>query len=104
MEFVSGPTTDAGDYLDSRSGFDSAIGFFDGLASTVGSIGNVVDQGADATESYARGATALDELRAARDERETADFLERFKVERGDNLQLYYAGAAVAVALIFLMR
>ncbi|MEM7243386.1 MAG: hypothetical protein AAF429_14490 [Pseudomonadota bacterium] len=102
--FVPGPVDPNGIYRERRGALDGVVGTLDGVASVVYGIGNSVNGIADIREAWARGESAADDVRLDREERELGLLLDQFKVERGDNRQIYYAFAIGAVALILLMR
>ena len=102
--FEPGPVDEGGIYSTRRSSFDGFLGILDGVASTVNSIGHTVEEVADGRVAWARGQAAHDDVALTRDERELNMLLDRTKVDRGDNVQLYYAAGAVALAAILLLR
>lgn len=102
--FVAGPVSTDGAYSDRRGRFDGFIGTLDGIASAVNSVGYTVEEVADIRESWARGQAAADDVRLDRQEREQSLLLDAVKVERGDNIQLYYAVAVAAAAAVFFLR
>ena len=75
-----------------------------GVASVTNSIGHTVEEVAEIRAAWAQGQAAADEVRLAREAAEQKLLLNRTKVERGDNVQLYYAGALVAVMALWLLR
>lgn len=101
---IFGPVSTDGAYNDARSKFDGPIGFIDGIAGITQSAGNIASGVANIKESNARGNSATDNARLDRQERELAMQNSRLKVKRGDNVQLYYAGGAVALALILILK
>lgn len=102
--FTAGPVNTGGIYEQRRSGWDGFLGTLDGLASATNSVGNTVGGIADIREDWARGQQAYDDVRLNREAAELDMLLDRVKVDRGDNVQLYYAGAALAVGALWLLR
>ena len=102
--FNYGPVDD-GSYNKSRSRFDKALGWLDGLSGLANSAQRTSGSLADISEDFARGARAQEDRRADRDARELDLLLKRKKVSRGDNIQLYWAGAiALGVTAFLLVR
>lgn len=83
--------------------WEQAATFFDGVAGVTNSIEGVTGSLADNAENVARGQSAIWDARQTKDERTLDMQLERYKVLRGDNVQLYWAGAAVAGLVILLL-
>lgn len=84
-------------------GWAKVNGFFKGLAGVTDTVGEIIDTGADAAEDIARGAAAINDERLDREERQQAMFLKSLTTVRGDNVQLYWAGAFVAVLAVILL-
>ena len=93
----------AAKYDKGRGIFDGITGFFDGLSNVVGSVGDVVEAGTDISDDVINARTILDDRRLDRAEREQDMLLDLFKVERGDNLTLYWVAGAAAVLGLFLV-
>jgi len=72
-------------------------GFLTGLAGVANTVGGIVDTGANAAEDIARGKGALADQKLDVKEREQDMWLKQTKVERGDNVVLYWAIAFAAV-------
>ncbi|NOR63027.1 MAG: hypothetical protein GQ535_11120 [Rhodobacteraceae bacterium] len=85
-------------------GWGKTIGWFNGLAGLTGSIQRVTSTGAAISEDVARGIDAQRQLQYDRENHDQDLLLDKLKITRGDNVQLYYALAAGAVALIFLIK
>ncbi|KPU84695.1 hypothetical protein JI58_02240 [Marinosulfonomonas sp. PRT-SC04] len=100
--YTAGPVNSDGRYKTRRSGFDGFLGTVDGIASVFTSVGHVVGAATDIRDDVAASNAVWDDARLDTDEREQNMLLRFLKVERGDNVQLYYAGAAVALAFLFL--
>lgn len=78
-------------------------GFFEGLAGVTNTIGGIFDTTANIAEDIARGKDALADQRNENADKKQARFLDRLKVMRQDNVQLYWAGAFVAVLGVVLL-
>lgn len=100
--YVAGPVNPSGKYTTRRAGFDGFLGTVDGVASVVTSVGHVVGAATDISDDLAEAKAVRDDVRLDTEEREQGMLLKFLKVDRGDNVQLYYAGAAVALAFLFL--
>lgn len=72
-------------------------GFLTGLAGVTNTVGGIIDTGANAAEDIARGKGALADQKLDVKEREQDMWLKQTKVERGDNVVLYWAIAFAAV-------
>ncbi|QYZ71225.1 hypothetical protein [Neotabrizicola shimadae] len=90
--------------------WDGIFGFLDGLGGVAERVNNFSDDAAGVAENLARGRAALANQRAdkrGRDldlaEQRQDIQLEAVKVERGDNRELYWAGAFVAGLVILLV-
>ncbi len=83
--------------------WEKAGGFFQGLAGVTSTIGGIFDTGADIAEDIARGKGALADQKNKDDAEEQDLFLDRVKVMRQDNVQLYWAGAFVAILGVILL-
>ena len=100
--YTSGPVS-AARYNKSRSGFDGILGFFDGVSGAVSSVGRTVGSVADISDDVSR-AIAVHEQRNDDDARRDLDRqLDRLKVQRGDNVKLYWAAGAAAVVALYLL-
>lgn len=86
-----------------KTGWQAIQGFFNGLAGVTNTVGGIVDTGANMAEDFARGKGAIADQQLDKAEREQDMFLARLKVDRGDNVQLYWAGAFVAVLAVVLL-
>lgn len=84
-------------------GWAKVQGFFDGLVGVTNSVGSIVDTGANMAEDIARGKSAIATEQFEKREREQNLFLDMLKTERGDNIQLYWAAAFVAVLGVVLI-
>lgn len=100
--FNYGPTVQE-NYDNGRGFFDGALGLIDGVSSIANSVGRIGGTVADFRENQARGNAALDNRVLDRQEREADLRNDLIKVERGDNVQLYYAAAGVGLAAVFLL-
>lgn len=93
-----------------NKGWAGVQGFFNGLAGVTNSVGDIFDTGADIAEDIARGKGALADQRndlaiqkLDKKEREQDIFLKGLKVQRGDNVVLYWAAAFAATLGIILI-
>jgi len=84
-------------------GWSKSWGFLDGVGGLVDRVGHLTESGAGIAGDIATGKRSMWEVQRDKDEFDQQQRLELFKIERGDNLKLYYAGAAVAVALVVMM-
>lgn len=84
-------------------GWAKVQGFFNGLVGVTNSIGSIVDTGANMAEDIARGKSAIATEQFEKQEREQDLFIDLMKAERGDNIQLYWAAAFVAVLGVVLI-
>lgn len=103
-EFTLERTSTDGLYSERRSVFDGFIGTLDGLGDVVGGIGNIVEAGTDIRADIIQSNALFDDQRLETEEAELELLLRKTTVDRGDNVQLYYAIAAAGVAAIFLLR
>lgn len=85
------------------SGWSGVWGFLDGLGGAADRVGGIVNTVADGAEDIARGRGAIADQRLDVQQRELSMALELAGFQRGDNVQLYWAGAAVAAAVVFLL-
>lgn len=88
---------------DTPSGWGGVFGFLDGVGGVADRLGGIVDTGADAAEDIARGKAAIADQQLDKDQRELDMALQLAGFDRGDNIQLYWAGAAVAALVLFLL-
>jgi len=102
--FTPGPVDPGGVYAERRGRLDGFLGFLDGVSSVTTSIGRTVGTIADIRADWAEGQAAVDDVRLDREEREQGILLDALKVQRGDNITLYFVFGASAVALIMLLR
>lgn len=85
--------------------WDNVVGFFDGLTRVSESVEGVTGSLADNAENVARGQSAIWDARQTKEERDLAMQLQRYKVLRGDNVQLYWAAAVgCAFGLVLLAK
>lgn len=102
--FNFGPVAVAGDYSNGRGQLDGALGWLDGASSIFNSLDRTVGSITNIRENWAAGTEASDNVAFNRD-RNQQDLLEDLiKVERGDNVQLYYVLGAAALAAIVILR
>lgn len=72
-------------------------GFLTGLAGVTNTVGGILDTSANAAEDIARGKGALADQKLDVKEREQDMWLKQTKVQRGDNVVMYWAIAFAAV-------
>jgi hypothetical protein len=83
--------------------WEKVTGFVGNLAKVSEATEGLTGSLADNAENVARGQSAIWDARQDRDERDLAMQLQRLKVQRGDNVQLYWAmavGAAFGLILL----
>lgn len=102
--FTAGPVNQTGIYETRRSVFDGIIGSVDGVASLITGFGHVVGSATDIRDDVAQSNAVWNDVQLDKEEREQGILLNFLKTERGDNVQLYYAAAAVALGFIILTR
>ncbi len=102
--FIFGPLDAGGKYARSRGAFDGVIGFADGLSSAVNSFERVTGGLSNISQDVASGIGAQDKVRLDRAQREQDLFLQKLKVQRGDNRFVYLTVAAAAVAVILIFK
>lgn len=85
------------------TGWDKINSFFEGLSGVTDQIGGIVDTGANIAEDIARGKAAIADEQLDKEERRQAMFLDKLKVTRQDNVQLYWALAFVGVLGVVLV-
>lgn len=85
------------------SGWKKTWKWLDGLSGGVARIGNTTEGLAGIAGNIADGQRAIWEVKRDKEAFNQDQFLELFTTKRGDNVKLYYAGAAVATAVVFLL-
>lgn len=89
---------------DDNGGFWSGVvGAFDGVSKVVSTLDGISESGANIAGNIASGQQSLLDVRQDRKAESERLALERLKVERGDNLHMYYAAAAGAAALAYVV-
>lgn len=85
-------------------GWRKVWGVFDGIGGIAQRVNHISGELANSAENVARGDRSLWEVRNDKENADQARFLQKLKTQRGDNVQLYYAGAAVALAFLIFWR
>lgn len=93
-----------GRYDKARSWFDGVTGFIDGFSGATRGLRDVVDAGTDIRDDVTESNLMRQRAEMEQEEHEQSLFLERFKVERGDNVKLYWAFGAAALAAVLILR
>lgn len=96
--YLENPTSYAGD------GWKGIFGFLDGVRGVTDRVEGIAGDGAGIAGKIADGKRSLWELRRDKDAFEQRQFLDLLKVNRGDNVKLYYVAGAAALAIVVLMK
>ncbi len=84
-------------------GFRPILGFFDGISALTGRVEGISGDVADISSNLTDARRAPWELRRDQEQFENDEFLDKIKVQRGDNKIVYFAAAAAAVAIVVVM-
>ena len=82
--------------------FKGVFGFLDGVGGITRRAGDIIEDVTDISDDVVGARRTVFDLKRDKEEFEQDQQLEKFKILRGDNVQLYYVLGVVGVAVVLL--